>query len=172
MIKGLSQPKVNCPDCNLPCAWHRVEVHRNGNFCWGDDLKIQTDDDFALYKYWKYKKNNHVGKGKSEVKFLIGPTEMISLLEEAGISINDVGNGKGKYNLARHGDKGNYEYGNCRFVLQIDNLTEREYSLRYIVNGVTYDNTKDVAEKMNCGRATVRRRCESLKFPDWKLIEL
>ena len=169
MKKGSVQKRINCPECNLPCAFHRIEIHRQGNFCWGNDYKIKTEEDVALYKYWKYKKNNFL---KSEVKFLLSPSELLSLLEDVGISIHQVGSGPRNYNLARHGDTGNYEVGNCRFIPKIDNILEKEYGLRYIVNGITYSNTREVSEKMKCGRTTVRRRCESPKFPNWKLITL
>jgi len=48
-----------------------------------------------------------------------------SLLDEAGISILDVGKTKGKYQLARYDDTGPYEIGNCRFILQYDNIQEQ-----------------------------------------------
>ena len=169
MRKGIKQPVVNCPDCNLPCSWHRVDIHRQGNYCWGSEYKITTEDDAVLYKYWKYKKNNNL---KGEVKFLLSPLELLRLLKDAGISIHEVGNGKSKYNLARYNDEGNYEIGNCRFIPQIDNIMEKEYGLRYIVEGKEYSYTKDVADEYGCGRATVRRRCESPKFPNWKLVTL
>ena len=166
MKKGSVQKRINCPECNLSCAFHRLEIHRQGSFCWGN-YKIETEEDAALYKYWKYKKNNFLD---TEVKFLISPSEIVSLLNDAGITIFQVGQGKGKYNLSRYGDTGNYEVGNCRFIPQIDNIMEKEYGLRYVVDGVMYSNTRPVADKMKCSRATVRRRCESPKFPNWKLI--
>ena len=169
MRKGIKQRVIECPDCNLPCAFHRVDVHRKGNFCWGSEYKIQTDEDMVLYKYWKGKT---VSSLHSEVKFLLTPLQLKSLLAEASISILDVGNGKGKYNLSRYQDKGNYEIGNCRFITQLDNIMEKEYGLRYIVEGTEHSVTQDVADKYNCSRATVRRRCESPKFPDWKLVTL
>ena len=59
--------------------------------------------------------------------------DLDTLLEQAGITIWDVGLGKGKYCLARVKDLGDYAVGNCRFVTTEenhaeywDNLTEEE----------------------------------------------
>jgi hypothetical protein len=162
--------QVNCPECNLLCSAHKLEPHMRGSYCWGSEYKIETQEDYDLWVYWKGKKNNSI-KGQC-AGFILSPLELISLLREAEIRISDVGNGKGKYNLSRHKDTGIYEAGNCRFIPQIDNIMEKEYGLRYVVDGVTYSDTRVVSEKLKCGRSTVRRRCESSKFPNWKLITL
>ena len=163
---------VNCPECNLPCATHKLGPHLNGNFCPGSEHKIVTSEDMELYLLWKRKKNNYIGSRESEVKYLLTLSELGSLLSDAGISVSQVGNGPGKYNLSRFGDKGNYEIGNCRFILQVENILEKEYGLRYIIEGTTYSSPKQAAKDWNCGKATIRRRCESSKFPNWKLVQV
>ena len=47
-----------------------------------------------------------------------------NLLSQAGISIWDVGRGRGKYCLGRIKDLGHYEEGNCRFITQEENGLE------------------------------------------------
>ena len=50
--------------------------------------------------------------------------DLDTLLEKAGISIWDVGQGKGAYCLGRVNDLGDYAVGNCRFVTTEENNAE------------------------------------------------
>ena len=53
------------------------------------------------------------------------PEDVISLLNEAGITPDNIGVHRGQYHLSRYGDKGRYVYGNCRFITMEENLSER-----------------------------------------------
>ena len=53
------------------------------------------------------------------------PLDIIQLLEEAGITPDQVGKHRGDYCLARYGDKGKYQLGNCRFITMEENIAER-----------------------------------------------
>jgi hypothetical protein len=48
------------------------------------------------------------------------------LLDEAGITIEQVGNKRGCYVLGRYNDAGEYTMGNCRFITQGQNNSERD----------------------------------------------
>ena len=60
----------------------------------------------------------HRGKGN------LTPVDIKELLDEAGITMDDVGQQLGKYQLSRYFDKGNYDKGNCRFIRKEKNLME------------------------------------------------
>ena len=47
------------------------------------------------------------------------------LLTRAGIELEDLGRTRGKYHLARKGDKGSYTIGNCRFITVEQNHAEK-----------------------------------------------
>lgn len=51
--------------------------------------------------------------------------DVYALLEEAGITIWDVGTGADQYVLGRYNDVGDYEIGNCRFITKKENAQER-----------------------------------------------
>lgn len=70
-------------------------------------------------KVWQKRAN----ATKEGIEFLLTIEQVKLLLEEANISEADW-NFRG-YHLARFGDKGNYEYGNCRFIPASDNYSER-----------------------------------------------
>jgi hypothetical protein len=75
-----------------------------------------------IHAYWKGKGKNARRKG---IDFYLTEYDIKILLEEAGITIYQVGIGKGKYQLGRIGDTGPYDRDNCRFVTQYQNLQEQ-----------------------------------------------
>jgi len=52
--------------------------------------------------------------------------EYIALVRAAGITPDDIA--PNKYHLARYGDKGVYEVGNCRFIHYTENIKEKKVS--------------------------------------------
>ena len=54
--------------------------------------------------------------------------DVAQLLDEAGITVDDIGRGSDQYNLARYGDTGPYTIGNCRFITKRENIQERDHS--------------------------------------------
>jgi hypothetical protein len=65
-------------------------------------------------------------------KCLLTFEQYVRLAVEAGLSSpSQVGRVRGSYQMARLGDIGNYEVGNCRFILQSENIAEKK------VNGGT-----------------------------------
>ena len=75
--------------------------------------------------YCKYR-NKKVNARKEYIEFNLTLEEYASLLEEAGITLEDVGNTG--YHLARYNDEGPYEVGNCRFIHYLENLNEKQIS--------------------------------------------
>ena len=51
------------------------------------------------------------------------------LLDEAGITKDDIGQKADQYHLARYGDKGGYHMGNCRFITAKENMEERDSTI-------------------------------------------
>ena len=85
-----------------------------------EDLNI--DDDGKLYRKFS---NKSVNAKKENIPFLLTFDDFCTLLKDAGITSSQLGFTGDNYVLARYGDKGNYEVGNCRFITQIENAKER-----------------------------------------------
>jgi hypothetical protein len=69
-------------------------------------------------------------------------SDLQNLLAEANITIDDVGRHSHEYHLARYGDTGPYEIGNCRFITCAENQKERAYSPSPEVRKRTSDTLK------------------------------
>jgi len=127
-------------------------------------------DRFNFYRSCKV--NTCKRKG---IEWNLTDDELQDLLDEAGITIDDVGRGTNKYQLSRYGDTGPYEVGNCRFITQLDNLSEMKrrgpvgYSVR--IFGKEYESYKQAADILNINKGTVRNRCKSErpKWADWQI---
>ena len=63
------------------------------------------------------------------VEWNLSEQEVYDLLEEAGITKDDIGPGKGKYCLARIKDLGDYEVDNARFITNEENSREFRESM-------------------------------------------
>ena len=73
-------------------------------------------------KEYLYRKR--VGSPHRGLSCSLTEDDIQQLLNEAGITIADVGARSDQYVLARHNDTGNYDMGNCRFVTANENVTE------------------------------------------------
>ena len=78
-------------------------------------------EDIKISQYYSGKRSTSKHRG---INFLLTENDIRTLLQEAGISIWQVGRGMDDYVLARKGDTGPYEIGNCRFIRKRDNITE------------------------------------------------
>ena len=93
------------------------------------------DDDGKLNDKYRAKKS---GAKKRGLPCKLTYAEYVQLLRDAGIKSSDVGTIG--YHLARYGDVGGYEVGNCRFVPYKVNSDER-----------TIDGAKALlVQKLNC----------------------
>ena len=73
----------------------------------------------------RYRTNNkRIDREGNPIRFDLKVADMRYLLEEAGISIWDVGAGDDKYCLARNNDLGSYTIGNCRWITNRENSDE------------------------------------------------
>lgn len=85
-------------------------------------LEMKLDDDGKLIQKWQNKRANAKKEG---LKCLLSFDEYCLLVEASGLVSSDIGFSGGGYVLARYGDPGNYEYGNCRFITQKENSDEK-----------------------------------------------
>ena len=92
-----------------------------------------------------------------DVKFLLSDDEVLSLLREAGITWDDVGRGKGKYQLGRYKDSGHYEIGNCRYISSDENREEQYTKTTYTFRGKQYAMIEDVQKDTGLSRYLVRK---------------
>ena len=65
-----------------------------------------------------------VDRNGDPVRMLLDSDGLETLLDQAGITIHDVGRGHGAYCLARVDDIGDYQIGNARFMTQEENSRE------------------------------------------------
>ena len=79
-------------------------------------------EEAAIHTY-VINKRSHC-KRKGHCKFLLSESEVKQLLDEADITIYDLGRQADEYCLGRYGDTGDYVMGNCRFITTRQNLLE------------------------------------------------
>ena len=79
------------------------------------------DDDGELNNKYLHKKSNAKRHG---ITCFLTFDEYAYLVRQAGIKSSNIG--PAKYHLARLGDLGHYEIGNCRFIPYSDNAKERK----------------------------------------------
>jgi len=77
---------------------------------------------------WKNKWRNLINNSKlAGNTCLLSLEEYINLALEAGlVSPDQIGCTPESFQMARYGDKGNYEVGNCRFITMKENLLEKK----------------------------------------------
>jgi hypothetical protein len=64
---------------------------------------------------------------RRKVKCSLTLSQYVKLVIKAGLTHpNQIGRKKGQYQMARDGDTGDYEWGNCRFITIEENQVERE----------------------------------------------
>jgi hypothetical protein len=76
---------------------------------------------------WKSKFKTLRGNASSRgIKFTLTLEQYIELALAAGlVSPAQIGRTRGSFQMSRFGDKGGYECGNCRFLLQAENIAEK-----------------------------------------------
>ena len=98
--------------------------HLKGDLCWGDSVPILNEETKAIWSYWMNKRTRQ--RTTTAHKFLLSATDTVQLLNDASITVNDIGRHPHQYQLARHNDTGDYEMGNCRFTTVKDNIAEKD----------------------------------------------
>ena len=94
--------------------------------------------------------------------------DVYTLLDEAGITLDDIGKKAHEYQLARYDDTGPYEMGNCRFVTMRENMAERSandfsaVARQRQAEAWTPERREAQAEKMRAGNSPETREKMSL----------
>jgi len=149
------------------------------NTCWGD-TPITDALTERTYQYWKHKKK--ATKQRHAIDWKLSGKELMQLLDDAGITHDDVGRSSSSYQLARYEDTGDYAVGNCRYITLRENIQERKFSDKALEsmqqshaarwdNIVTphgvFNSKSDAGRKIGVTRNMVRRRVDDPKYPDW-----
>ena len=103
---------ASCHRCRLESTQAGVMRHK----CFGYNIH-ESERISGIYKYWATKRLDKKG-------FTLTGKQMIQLFDEADIRPEDIGRKAHEYHLARYGDTGPYEMGNCRFITARENLME------------------------------------------------
>tara|TARA_R110000737_G_C14467415_1_gene466122 strand:+ start:353 stop:883 length:531 start_codon:yes stop_codon:yes gene_type:complete len=159
-----------------------LKRHQNKT-CWGD-APITDALTERTYQYWKRKRK--FTKQQPLINWKLSGKELLQLMDDAGITYDDVGRSPDSFQLARHGDTGDYEVGNCRYITMRENLQERKFSEETLDSmqqsgAARWDNIVTphgvFNSKSQAGRAIgvtrnmVRRRVDSNKHPDWYQVD-
>lgn len=86
-------------------------------------LEPELDDDGKLYNKFRMK---HYNAKVMKIPCYLTFHEYCTLMKEAGIISSNLGTSGDYYELARYGDKGPYQVGNCRFITHKENMQECE----------------------------------------------
>lgn len=93
------------------------------------DWVYDLDDDRKLYSKYLNKRNN----AKHEnINFDLSYMQYCQLVNDANLHSSDLGFSGRYYVLARYNDSGDYTWGNCRFITQLENAHERKLSNKAI----------------------------------------
>ena len=109
--------RITCLVCRHETSRNVWKKHR----CTGPWFDHPDYD--VIVKYCKNKKTSMRSKRFSD-DFFLTALEVKQMLDDAGITIHDVGIYAGNYVLGRYKDTGDYIVGNCRFITQEQNAYE------------------------------------------------
>ena len=146
-----------------------ITRHIGSESCWGESVPILNEETKAIWSYWTAKKKRH--NTQTAHKFLLSATELLQLMNDAGITRDGIGVKPHQYQLARHGDTGDYEIGNCRFITSSENRAEQKSSKGIPTNHPnarithtpqgTYNSLTEAARAYGVGHKTISVRVES-----------
>ena len=157
--KGQSLAKWTCPVCE-----HTTSInHKNHHKCSGPKFEHPDYEDIRAYRNRLWHRANNRGD-----ECLLTAKQIADLLEEAGITIYQLGRSRECYHLARYNDTGNYEWGNCRFLPMVDNIGEQKSAnaKACICDGVEYPSRAEAARSIGVSESTIRDRIKSER-PCW-----
>ena len=157
--KGVPIPRWTCPVCELDTTISRKNNHK----CSGPKFDHPDYEDIRLYRMRLYHRAKYRGD-----ECTLTAQQIAQLLEEAGITIHQLGSRAHQYHLARYGDTGNYEWGNCRFLLSVENIKEQKSTCMkpVVVGDVVYPSRTAAARAIGVAGSTIRDRIKS-KLPRW-----
>ena len=108
MGKKFTRPVVSCINCRV-----RISVNNL--------LRYQSSERCSTDPHIRYKQIYASNREGLTLEILE------ELLQEAGITMDDIGQRADSYHLARYGDTGDYSRGNCRFITARENIAERKH---------------------------------------------
>lgn len=86
-------------------------------------IGLNPADLIGWRKKWKGLKGTSIKRGS---QFNLTFEDYVTIAVESGLThYSQVGRRKGEHGMARIGDSGPYEYGNCRFLTTEENIAER-----------------------------------------------
>jgi hypothetical protein len=136
-------PIISC----MICQEQFPHSHFGGH--WIRCNKENKDKDPSEKKLRRYLASKKSGSKRRGIPFYLTLDDIRQLLNEAGITIWDVGTHSGQFVLARYGpDIGPYERGNCRFIRTEENSLEWWDSL----------TLEEKEEHRDIGRTHTRKR--------------
>ena len=159
-----------CPDCKVSLADTAIHNHIGSKSCWGKSVPILNEETKAIWGYWKRKRDT---QSRTEIDFKLSATETMQLFEDAGITAKDIGKASHQYALARWGDFGHYEMGNCRFVTVKENRDEIEWPETWVMTLAhpnrkvthtpqgTYNSLNEAARAYGTSHKTISGRINS-----------
>jgi len=105
--------------------------------------------------YLRSKKDNAKRRGYS---VSLTEADVQQLLDEAGITVDQIGLRKEEYVLGRYGDTGNYDMGNCRFITREENRSEQGCSpeTRRLMSLASTGKPKSEEHRKNISKARKR----------------
>ena len=156
-------PKWTCPVCEHTTS----ENHKNQHKCSGPKFEHPDYEDIRAYRNRLWHRANNRGD-----ECLLTAKQIADLLDEAGICIYQLGSSRECYHLARYNDTGNYEWGNCRFIPSVENVSEMKNALAKacIIDGVEYPSRAEAARAIGMSEWTVGNRISRSDWPNynWK----
>ena len=175
---------IDCPDCGRTVTENNLSQHIGGRKCRiAQGLPpLPTDKKSEVNKHY-YRKLGASGQkvdvNGDPIEFRLTRDQYDLLLEQAGITTDDIGGSLGKYNLCRNDDIGHYEMGNCAFRLFEENNIEGAHSdgkfagHPVIVDGVWYRSIHQCIAQSGVGvsHSTVCRRLRSEDYPNYQYAE-
>lgn len=105
----------------ISCRYNPSKIIENPNHV--SSLEKELDDDGKLFTKYSMKRSNAKTMGN---EFHLTLHEFCTLMKEAGLKSSNLGLNGNHYDLARYGDTGPYEIGNCRFITHQENVKECE----------------------------------------------
>lgn len=87
------------------------------------EVELELDDDGELFNRYSRKRSN--ARFRMHIDFDLSFEQYCLLLKDAGVKSSQIGIHPDCYVLARINDDGGYTWGNCRFITQAENLSER-----------------------------------------------
>ena len=117
-------------------------------------IRLHCQKKRGYLKWVKKHKPDHPYFG---VEFLLSDEQLLQLLREKGLTWSDVGKRNGTYQLGRFNDSGNYEVGNCRFILFEENRKEQYTKSEYNFRGKKYFTIPEIMNDTGLSAYLVRK---------------